>query len=285
MGVCALMAVATVSCGKCGDGSCENAANDSLSVTYGDYVGSVLGMEYQHRDNTDAQKAEFLRGMQLVFGADNGENTQMGMRVALQMLDEINQLKGQGAVIDHTMAFNSFKKAFLADSIDRFHAQIAMQEMQRFIAEARENAAQEAAKAKAESHEAVENVKAGNDFVAELKANDEAVKTTESGLTYKIEAEGEGDKPSANSTVEVNYSGKHLDGRVFDSTEGRNPATFNLQGVVAGFREGIMMLGKGGKATLYIPGELAYGANGQPAAGIGPNEMLVFEVEVLDIQE
>ena len=129
----------------------------------------------------------------------------------------------------------------------------------------------------------MENVKAGNAYVADLQAKDSSVKTTASGLAYKIEDEGQGEKAKENSTVVVNYTGRHLNGDVFDSTDGREPATFNLQGVVPGFREGIMLLGKTGRATLYIPGELAYGANGQPAAGIGPNEMLVFDVEVLDI--
>ena len=127
-------------------------------------------------------------------------------------------------------------------------------------------------------------MKAGEAYVADLKAKDSSVQTAASGLSYKIENEGEGEKAKENSTVVVNYSGRHLNGDVFDTTEGRSPATFNLQGVVPGFREGITLLGKGGTATLYIPGALAYGPNGQPAAGIGPNEMLVFEVEVLDIE-
>jgi len=282
LGVCALMALASVSCDKCGDSSCATATNDSLSNAYGDYVGSVLGADFQNKENADADKKEFLRGMQIVFGAEEGRNTQMGMQVALQMLGEISQLDEQGAHIDRTKAMEAFKRAFLADSINTNETQQTLL-LQRLISEAREEAAAEAAKKKAESPEAVENVKAGEAYVADLKGKDENVKTTESGLSYKIEAEGEGEKAKENSTVVVNYTGRHINGDVFDSTDGRTPATFNLQGVVPGFREGIMLLGKGGKATIYVPGELAYGPNGQPAAGIGPNEMLVFEVEVIDI--
>ena len=111
------------------------------------------------------------------------------------------------------------------------------------------------------------------------------MKVAESGLAYVIEVPGVDPKPEANATVEVNYTGKLIDGTVFDTTDGRGPATFNLQGVVPGFREGIMLLGKGGKATLYIPGSLAYGVNGAPQAGIGPNQLLIFDVELLDIKE
>lgn len=283
LGACAVMALATVSCGKCGDGSCSTPTSDSLSVAYGDYVGSVLGMDFQNKENADKQKKEFVRGMQIVFGADEDRNTQMGMQVALQMLGEIDQLEDQGAHIDRAMAMTAFKKAFFSDSINGMDAQYAQQNLQRLIGNAREEAAAAEAAKKAEAPEAVENVKAGNAYVADLQAKDSSVKTTASGLAYKIEDEGQGEKAKENSTVVVNYTGRHLNGDVFDSTDGREPATFNLQGVVPGFREGIMLLGKTGRATLYIPGELAYGANGQPAAGIGPNEMLVFDVEVLDI--
>ena len=199
------------------------------------------------------------------------------------MLGEMSQLDEQGAHIDRAKAMAAFKRAFLADSINSMDGQNSLQLMQRLIASAREEAAAEAAKKKAEAPEAVENVKAGEAYVADLKAKDSSVQTAASGLSYKIDSEGEGEKAKENSTVVVNYTGKHLNGEVFDTTDGRTPATFNLQGVVPGFREGIMLLGKGGKATIYIPGELAYGPNGQPAAGIGPNEMLVFDVEVLDI--
>ena len=283
LGACAVLALATVSCGKCGDGSCSTPTHDSLSNAYGDYVGTVLGADFQHKENADAQKKEFLRGMQIVFGADEDQNTRMGMQVALQMLGEMSQLDEQGAHIDRAKAMAAFKRAFLADSINTMDAQSSLQLMQRLISEAREQAAADAAKKKAEAPEALENVKAGEKYVADLKAKDSSVKTAPSGLSYKIEDEGQGDKAKENSTVVVNYTGRHLNGDVFDSTDGRNPATFNLQGVVPGFREGIMLLGKTGRATLYIPGELAYGPNGQPAAGIGPNEMLVFDVEVLDI--
>lgn len=274
-------ALALASCGNCSDGSCSNTTSDSLSTAYGSYVGAVLGNDYQRMD--DGNKKEFMRGMQIVFGANDDRNTQMGMQVALQMMGEIKQLENEGVVIDRAKAMNAFKKAFLNDSLDMEAAQQAAQEFQTFMTKAREEAMAAKEAAKASAPEAVENVKLGNDYVAELKANDADVKTTDSGLTYKIEAAGEGNKPESNATVVVNYTGRHLNGDVFDSTDGRGPATFNLQGVVPGFREGLMLLGKGGKATLYIPGELAYGANGQPSANIGPNEMLVFDVELLEV--
>ena len=288
IGACAVLALAAASCGKCGDNSCDAAAaTDSLSLSYGQYVGTVLQGEFtQYNNGADkAQKQEFLRGMQIVFGADNSRNTRMGMQVALQMMNEIDQLESQGVEFNKAATMNAFKQAFLADSVDYFQGR-SLESNFRIQLDRARKAAQEAKEAeKAKAPAAVDNVKAGEEYVAKLKAENSAVQTTASGLTYLIEVPGEDPKPTENATVVVNYTGKHLNGEVFDSTDGRGPATFNLQGVVPGFSEGLQLIGKGGKATLYIPGNLGYGANGQPAANIGPNEMLVFDVELLDITE
>lgn len=288
IGACAVLALAAASCGKCGDNSCDAAAaTDSLSLSYGQYVGTMLQGEFtQYNNGADkAQKQEFLRGMQIVFGADNSRNTRMGMQVALQMMNEIDQLESQGVEFNKAATMNAFKQAFLADSVDYFQGR-SLESNFRIQLDRARKAAQEAKEAeKAKAPAAVDNVKAGEEYVAKLKAENSAVQTTASGLTYLIEVPGEDPKPTENATVVVNYTGKHLNGEVFDSTDGRGPATFNLQGVVPGFSEGLQLIGKGGKATLYIPGNLGYGANGQPAANIGPNEMLVFDVELLEINE
>ncbi len=285
IGACAVLALAAASCGKCGSGSCETAANDSLSTAYGDYVGSMLYGEYSQMAASKQQKQDFLRGMQLVFSADGSRDERTGMQVALQMMNELNQLGDQGVELNKATILNSFKKSFLADSLDYTAIQLKAGEFQELYRKAMDKAAAEKEAAAQAAPDAVENGKAADEYIAKLKAEGADVQTTENGLSYIIEIEGENPKPTETATVVVNYTGKHLNGEIFDSTDGRGPATFNLQGVVPGFREGLMLIGKGGKATLYIPGNLAYGPNGQPAAGIGPNEMLIFDVELLDITE
>ena len=84
--------------------------------------------------------------------------------------------------------------------------------------------------------------------------------------------------------VQVNYIGRLTDGTVFDQSPDGQPATFSPAGVIPGFSEGLKMLGVGGKAILYIPGNLAYGSQGVPQAGIGPDQMLVFEIEVAGVK-
>ncbi|HNE50129.1 MAG TPA: FKBP-type peptidyl-prolyl cis-trans isomerase [Chitinophagales bacterium] len=132
---------------------------------------------------------------------------------------------------------------------------------------------------------------------AALKANEEkskkffeengkkaGVKTTASGLQYEVITEGTGPKPKLTDMVKVDYTGTLLDGTVFDSSVKKGPATFPLNGVIPGWSEGLQLMSVGSKYKLYIPGKLAYGMQGQQQAGIGPDETLVFEVELKGIE-
>lgn len=284
MGFAALGMVASfTACDKCADNSCAKTAVDSVSSIYGAYVGTMINTElgrYQNLSRED--KESFLRGMQIVFGAEKNENTITGMQVATQMSKELAQMEEQGITIDRVAVMNNFKAAFLSDSIETS----AMNRNSTEFSQVYQRAIDQIQAANAEENEAeeLENTLAAEEFTATFKSENPDAKTTDSGLTYLIIAEGEGDKPAADANVVVNYTGKHTDGTVFDSSEGRGPASFNLQGVIPGFREGLMLLGKGGKATLIMPAEIAYGANGTPDGSIKPNETLVFEVELLDIK-
>lgn len=139
----------------------------------------------------------------------------------------------------------------------------------------------DAAQAPAPASAAVANAKAGAKYLHDLKAKDSTVVITESGLGYRVIKEGNGPKPTANDVALVNYKGTHLDGTVFDANDG---IEFPLGGVIEGFREGLMLMPEGSVYELYIPGNLGYGENGTPDGSIGPNEMLVFELELVDIK-
>ena len=131
----------------------------------------------------------------------------------------------------------------------------------------------------AQAKEAEERGKA---FLDE-NAKKEGVKTTESGLQYKIEKQGEGAIPADTSIVRVHYRGTLIDGTEFDSSYKRNePTEFPVNRVIAGWTEALKMMPVGSKWTLYIPSNLGYGPRGAGQL-IGPNETLIFEVELLDI--
>lgn len=127
-----------------------------------------------------------------------------------------------------------------------------------------------------------ENKSKGEKFLEDNK-NKPGVKTTPSGLQYTVISEGTGPKPTASSTVKVHYTGKLIDGTTFDSSVDRGePIEFPLNGVIKGWTEGVQLMSKGSKYKFFIPSDLAYGDRGAGNA-IGPNETLVFEVELLDI--
>lgn len=123
----------------------------------------------------------------------------------------------------------------------------------------------------------------GRQFLAE-NGKREGVTTTASGLQYEVLVEGTGAKPLATDQVTVHYTGTLLNGEVFDSSVERGqPATFPLNGVIPGWTEGLQYMSIGSKYKFYIPSDLAYGPRG--AGGkIGPNETLIFEVELLGIE-
>jgi len=126
------------------------------------------------------------------------------------------------------------------------------------------------------------NKAAGEAFLANNKSQ-AGVITTASGLQYKITQEGTGANPDANDKVTVHYHGTTIDGQVFDSSVERGqPATFGLNQVIPGWTEGLQLLKPGGKATLYIPQGLAYGA--RPAGKIQPFSTLIFEVELISVE-
>ena len=125
------------------------------------------------------------------------------------------------------------------------------------------------------------NKKEGEAFLAANKGKD-GVKTTSSGLQYKIIKDGNGQTPKATDTVTVNYRGTLVDGTEFDSSYKRGePATFPLNGVIPGWTEALQMMKVGSKWQLFLPSAIAYGERG--AGRIGPNATLIFEVELISI--
>jgi len=125
---------------------------------------------------------------------------------------------------------------------------------------------------------------AGKKFLADNGAR-AGVKTTASGLQYEMVTEGAGKMPKATDKVTVHYKGTLIDGTEFDSSYTRGqPVTFPLGNVIPGWTEGLQLVKTGGKAKLYIPSNLAYGERGA-GAEIGPNETLVFEVELIAIEK
>ncbi len=128
----------------------------------------------------------------------------------------------------------------------------------------------------------MKNKEEGMKFLAE-NGKKEGIVTLPSGLQYKIIKEGTGNTPKPTDKVKVHYTGKLINGKVFDSSKDRGqPIEFPLNGVIKGWTEGLQHIKEGGEIILYIPSELAYGANGA-GQSIPPNATLIFEVSLLQI--
>jgi FKBP-type peptidyl-prolyl cis-trans isomerase len=145
----------------------------------------------------------------------------------------------------------------------------------------RQTAAREKMQAEMEAA-ALANLEKADLFLEENKKK-EGVKVLASGLQYKVERAGNGPSPKLANTVKVHYTGRLLNGEIFDSSVQRGqPAEFPINGLIEGWKEALPRMKVGDKWTLYVPPAMAYGARGS-APVIGPNELLVFEMELLDI--
>ena len=123
----------------------------------------------------------------------------------------------------------------------------------------------------------------GREYMAQ-NAEREGVVTTESGLQYEVLKSGDGETPGRRDQVSVHYRGSFIDGRVFDSSiDRRQPAQFRVNGVIPGWTEALQLMPEGSKWELYVPSDLGYGPGG--FGNIGPNETLVFEIELMAIKK
>lgn len=128
-----------------------------------------------------------------------------------------------------------------------------------------------------------ENLEAGEKFLEE-NAKREGVIVDSTGFQYEVLTEGNGPKPTETDKVKVHYHGTRIDGTVFDSTvEKGEPAQFQLNRVIKGWTLGVQKMSVGSKYKFFFPADLAYGSNPRPGGAIQPNDVLIFEIELLEI--
>ena len=186
------------------------------------------------------------------------------------------QLSQMGA---DSLNIDDFAQA-IKDIIAGKQPQIADQEAQTIVTEFFQQ--QEAKQSAAAAEKYKDNKEKGEAWLAE-KAMEEGVVSLPSGLMYQVLNEGSGKKPTAEDTVECHYEGRLIDGTVFDSSYKRGEsATFPLNGVIAGWTEGVQLMSEGAKYRFFIPYQLAYGERGA-GASIPPFAALVFDVELIKV--
>jgi FKBP-type peptidyl-prolyl cis-trans isomerase FklB len=182
----------------------------------------------------------------------------------------------QGVDVDPAL----FAKAF-AEAFNTGKTAMSEDDMKAVLTAAAAEIRKKQAAMQAEKSEQAQ--KEGDKFLADNKTK-EGVVTLPSGLQYKILKQGTGEKPAPEDTVVCNYKGTLINGTEFDASEKHGgPATFPVKGVIAGWTEALQLMPVGSKWQLVVPANLAYGAQGPP--DIGPNQTLIFEVELVSIQK
>ena len=166
--------------------------------------------------------------------------------------------------------------AGVADTVNGQPVQLTQEQMAEVMK------AEKAAKQKAREEAGKAALAAGQKFMEENKGKP-GVKSLESGLQYQEITAGAGDSPKETDKVKVHYRGTLINGKQFDSSYDRGqPATFGVKGVIPGFSEALMLMKPGGKWKVFIPSNLGYGERGA-GSNIGPNETLIFDLELLEI--
>ena len=257
---------------------------DSLSYAIG--ISQTNGLKdylSQRMEMDTAYIADFLKGVNDAANKTSKKDQAylLGLQIGSQMAgpQAIKGMNHQLFADDSTMTVN--KSDILAGvfaGVLNKDMKITPEEAQVLIQKMMESIKGEAAEKKY-----ADNKAAGEKFLAENKTK-EGVKTTASGLQYKVITEGKGEIPNDTCKVKVNYRGKLIDGTEFESTYTRNePFVTNVGGVIKGWTEALKMMPVGSKWELYIPQELAYGS--RDMGQIKPFSALVFEIELLGIEK
>lgn len=255
---------------------------DSLSYMMGITNTQGLDMYLSQQLGVDtAYMADFIKGVQEGATKSSKKDVaymaglQIGQQVGGRMFDMMSERIFGG---DSTQSLS--KENFLAGFISTLQKKntTGLDEANAYV-----QTKAEAIKEKATEKQYAENKTAGEKFLAE-NASKEGVKTTPSGLQYKIIKEGNGAIPADSSKVKVHYKGTLIDGTQFDSSYDRKePTTFRANQVIKGWTEALTMMPVGSKWELYIPQDLAYGS--RDMGNIKPFSTLIFEVELVEIEK
>ena len=259
--------------GKCGKSVKTvklHSHNDSLNYAFGFLNGSEVRTYVLANDSDGKMVKEFIEAVNKGL-SQNVRNPQV-VNMGEQIGKNIKEQEPQGLIGEPSLVtdFELIKQGFI-NGLYGFDEQFSGQAAGAYIQNALNTIKYGDTKTK------------GEQFLAE-NALKEGVKVTDSGLQYEVLKMGKGPKPTATSTVKVHYHGTLIDGTVFDSSVERGePISFPLDGVIAGWTEGLQLMPVGSKFRFYIPQELGYGARN--AGSIPPYSTLIFEVELLGIEK
>ena len=252
---------------------------DSLSYSIGmAQTQGLKGYLTGRLDVDTAYMADFIKGLNEGANKTSKKDIaymaglQIGQQISNQMMKGINQELFAGDSTK-TISKDNFMAGFIAGTLEK-GGMMTMEEAQTYT-----RTAMETIKAKALAEKYADYKAENEKFLADNKTK-EGVKTTESGLQYKVITEGKGEIPADTCKVKVNYKGTLIDGTQFDASE---KVPMSVGQLVPGFNEALMLMTPGSKYEVYIPAELAYGTNPNPRIPV--NSTLIFEIELLSVDK
>ena len=282
----ALMIGGLASCnGNSTASKADKEFGDSLAVAFGQFAGANALQSYTRMKEMQPEMAEkfdkdaFLKGVETVLNADTTKvSYYQGLQMGLQMVGAVNGINNEALIpMSKDKLLKAFKEIYKSDSIGDVSAYYAT--YQEFMTKVQTRMQERQDSIIAASDEAKKNLADGQAYAAKMLA--EGYSKSEDGLVYKIENPGTEPKVAPNDRVLMVYTGKTVDGEVFDTNAERQVPMFANQ-FVEGFTEALTLVGKGGKIPAVIPAELGYKLQSR-GDKIGPNQTLVFDIEVLDI--
>lgn len=254
------------------------AQQDSLSKAYGKYFGLVLA--YMGEQDKKINIDEFFKAFDVVMQADTANQGYMnGLFVGMELTSKMMQNKLQkGITLDKALMVQALKDAVATKGLDQSTVSKAYSDM----AVLEQNTE---LMGRAFNPKTIAMKKAGEEYIAKLMAAGEGYVKTASGLVYKMEKQGNGKCYGNNEDVRMLYTGKHVDGSIFDQS--RDTTSLNSGRVVEGFKEALMLMSPGAKMIAVLPSDIAYGDQGAGRRqngeySINPGETLVFEIETFE---
>ena len=244
---------------------------DSLSAALGDLFGA--GMNNQMRAiNPDADMQLVLKGIEYIAAADTSSDFIAGLQMGQQILQLYKDIEEHcGIPFNKNIFIQHLRDGLLSSTV---LSEDELQLLQNRIEPLLDRTIETTPKA-------ISNKRAGEEYMAKLKKDKNYI-FTESGIAYKVIKEGTGDYFTEADVVNILFRGRHLNGEVFDENDD-DPEPFELTSVIPGISEVVQLMKPGGKVTVVIPAEQAYGAQGN--SDIEPNETLIFDIEALGLQE
>lgn len=281
----AAAALTLVSMASCHSGSAastdKTGMGDSLAETFGTLQGYQFSQYLESMDSTERAKINIdavLKGMKTTLFTDTTDMGYMiGQNIGIQFLSELQQIERMTDIrVSRDVIYQCFEQALRADSVPDANQLPAR--MQQFSIRIHQMMQEKEEARQMQQPEVQQNLSKGKQYIEAQKKADPSIKTTSSGLSYKVVAQGDGTKVQPNDKVKLKYTGKLIDGSEFDSSKGETVEMSPSQ-VIPGFKEALLLMSPGAHYVVYIPGDLAYGINGVPGK-IPPMSTLVFDIEV-----